>query len=428
MASSARDGLAWDENSIFSRPIWTREPDLEAIELVCRKSLPVNDQETCQASFYTQGAFNKIYLVQTSQQQFLIRITLPVCPHTKTRGEVTTLRFLRRKTTIPVPEVIAFDDSADNEIGFEWILMELMPGVSAYKKWRTMTPFQKVAFVQRIAEFQAQILQHTFSGIGTLTTKEDKSHQEERPGEMVFPAFFMGEHYNWEIPHGPFRSSYDWLFSYLQAVVKEHETALAKAEDEDEKEDAILAISVGQRLMQLLPKIFPPLQAPPERSVIRHDDLSLTNILVDDQGTITALIDWESVSAMPLWTATQLPRFLREGSREEEPKRDIYADASPGGADAASDEAYELDNEGKNELYWIHLIEYEMTQLKKVYTASMSQLRPGWNLENEYNTLKDDFFDAIAWCEGGIYLKIIVRWIDAVEKGQFPRLSDFLKA
>ena len=132
---------------------------------------------------------------------------------------MATLRFLHRKTTIPVPEVIAFDDSADNEIGFEWILMELMPDVSAYKKWRTMSPFQKVAFVQRIAEFQAQILQHTFSGIGTLTIEEGRSHQEERPGEMVFPAFFMGEHYDWDISRGPFRSSHDLLFSYPQAVV-----------------------------------------------------------------------------------------------------------------------------------------------------------------------------------------------------------------
>jgi hypothetical protein len=56
-----------------------------------------------------------------------MRVTLPVSPHHKTRGEVATLRWVREHTNIPVPKVIAFDDNSDDSIGFEWILVELMP-------------------------------------------------------------------------------------------------------------------------------------------------------------------------------------------------------------------------------------------------------------------------------------------------------------
>jgi hypothetical protein len=37
-------------------------------------------------------------------------VSLPVDPGAKTRGEVATLQLVRRKTDVPVPRVIAFDD------------------------------------------------------------------------------------------------------------------------------------------------------------------------------------------------------------------------------------------------------------------------------------------------------------------------------
>ncbi|RFU73334.1 altered inheritance of mitochondria 9, mitochondrial [Trichoderma arundinaceum] len=119
MPSVARDGLAWDDGGLDLTPVWTREPTLEAIAKVCREKLRIENVGLCEVSFYAQGAFNKLYLARTSQRQLLMRVSLPVYPRNKTRGEVTTLRFLRRETDVPVPEVVAFDDSADNEIGFE---------------------------------------------------------------------------------------------------------------------------------------------------------------------------------------------------------------------------------------------------------------------------------------------------------------------
>jgi hypothetical protein len=68
--------------------------------------------------------------------------------------------------------------------------MELMPGVSVYKKWRTLTTTQKVALVQRVVELQAQIFRHTFSSIGTLTVGDEQSCQKEQPGEMISGFLF----------------------------------------------------------------------------------------------------------------------------------------------------------------------------------------------------------------------------------------------
>ncbi|KAK6452980.1 hypothetical protein FP744_10009231 [Trichoderma asperellum] len=392
VSSNARDGLAWDDKGIDLKPVWTREPSLDAI--------------------------TKIYLVRTSQQQFIIRVSPPVCPRTKTRGEITTLRLLRRVTTVPVPEVVAFDDSADNEIGFEWILMEHMPGFSAYNQWRTLTMSQKVALVRQVAEFQAQIFRHEFSEIGTLILGKGESSQEERPGEVISNMFFWDSHFDYDITRGPFRSSHDWLAAYLEFIVQDQLAALGEAEDEEDEEDIKFALVLARRLINLLPKIFPSAERLSESTVIWHDDFSLSNILVDDEGKIEAIIDWECVSAMPQWSATQMPRFL-EPTRENEPKRQDYADEAP-----EDNEDTNLDNEGKNQLYWIHLMEYEQTQLRKVYHERMCQLQPGWDATAKESILKEDFFDAVNVIRDGFFLKRSAQWIDAVERGEFPRLMD----
>jgi hypothetical protein len=58
-----------------------------------------------------------------------MRVTIPVDPYFKTASKVATLKFLSQHTSIPVPSVIAYDTSPENQLGFEWTLMTRLPGV-----------------------------------------------------------------------------------------------------------------------------------------------------------------------------------------------------------------------------------------------------------------------------------------------------------
>ncbi|KAH6854490.1 phosphotransferase enzyme family-domain-containing protein [Chaetomium sp. MPI-CAGE-AT-0009] len=431
MQHHQRDGLEWDDGGFDLRPRWARQPQLDKIAQVCRRVLGLSTEDRCLVTFHAEGAFNKVYLVESPRGTSLLRVSLPVDPKHKTRGEVTTLRWIRRMTHAPVPKVIAFDDSQDNEVGFEWILMELMPGVSAYKRWRRMSMAEKTWLVEQVAEFQSQLFRHCledarFQSIGTLSPGNPESEHtpsgDPKPGRIVSRMFFMGDHFNYDVPRGPFRSSHDWLSAYLSIIRKEQAKVLAEEEDGDDREDAEDCLRIATKLTELLPKIFPPLQNPAEQTVVWHDDLSLSNILVDDDDKVTGLIDWECVSCKPLWMAAEMPEFLLGPTREEEPNRDGYGDASDDveGSDG-------LDDEGKNMLYWIHLMEYEQTQLRKVYADKMKQLWPRWETEVTYGALKLDFFGAVSRCASGWYLKRTEQWIDAVEGGAFPRLMDVLE-
>lgn len=246
MRSDGQDGLEWERGLWSTVPHWTRQPSIPAIENVCCQQLQIPPGDFCIASFHASGAFNKVYRVECMSQSFIMRVTLPVYPYHKTHGEVTTLDWLYHNTTFPVPKVIAFADSRSNEIGFEGILMEFMPGCQARQKWRTMTMEQKVAFTERIAEIQAELFRggknnHQFRNIGTLNMTNRKNSEGRTipiPGQRVFSTLFLDNRLKYDISRGPFNSSYAWLESEIEVAMQAKMAILEETEDEGDKEDA----------------------------------------------------------------------------------------------------------------------------------------------------------------------------------------------
>lgn len=81
-----------------------------------------------------------------------------------------------------------------------------------------------------------------------------------------------------------------------------------------------------------------------------------------------------------------------------------------------------LDNEGKTKLYWIHLMEYEVTRLQGVYDARLKQIWPECPAEDSLVTL--DFLEAMLHCSAGFFLKQVGAWVDGIERGEFIRWTE----
>jgi len=124
-------------------------------------------------------------------------------------SEVATLRYLRRQTSIPVPEVYYEDLDPDNDVGASFVLMEKMPGRHLYKIWDDMSLEQKKSALSQVAGVVVQLASLRFDRIGCLS--------EDGVGPLVSPCF--------EDPVGPFEST----LQYLQAFVATN-SAIAGAE------------------------------------------------------------------------------------------------------------------------------------------------------------------------------------------------------
>lgn len=435
-----QDGLEWVAETFGLEPRWKSEPNISKIELIARKHLKLEGDSFCLLTFYAQGAFNKLYKVETDKECFLFRVTLPVDPHNKTNSEVATINFVREATDIPVPQILAFDDSSDNELGYEWILMDMLPGTTLRNKWRKLPKESKQCLVKQIAQYQVQLFGYKFSTLGNIfvtpetrlvakrllpsTRSTDIRESLQGPqillpalGQMVSLIFFWGDHVTQNVPKGPFTNSKDWILSRLTLILTDQERILKTSEDDDEIEDAKDAKDLAERLLKLLPDIFPADGSPAEQSVIFHNDLSMQNILVDNDGNITGIVDWECVSALPLWRSCDFPGFIKGRYRDEKPERDQYSPDDAGEHAVETGEDY-LDNEGVDSLYWEHLLEYELTILRDIFLKEMCNTAPEWMEELRKGTEKADFDLAVQNCDSGWSTKQIITWLDARERGE----------
>lgn len=129
--------LQWHTTFAGSSPVWPSEPAIPTIASIALAALSaqhtqVGDLPSITVNFFAQGSFNKNYEIVVSNQKdkFLFRVTLPVDPFFKSESEVATLAFLRQKTSIPVPEVVAWSSTSDNALSYEWTLLKKVEGES----------------------------------------------------------------------------------------------------------------------------------------------------------------------------------------------------------------------------------------------------------------------------------------------------------
>ncbi|KAL9130769.1 MAG: hypothetical protein Q9217_001117 [Psora testacea] len=395
-------GLEWVQTTFGLEPHWTTDPEVSNIEAVIKTTLKTpSDFEVV---FIGQGAFNKLYKVQVGNKSLMMRISLPVDPQSKTESEVATLHFMLENNIIPVPKVQAYNSSSSGPIGFEWILMDFMPGMPLQKRWKCISWAAKVAIVEQLAVYSASMYRRQFRAIGNIYPDPKRpDHSTLEVKKIVSMHFFWGDHISQAVSRGPFHSSQDWIAARLSFNEADGEKILRYSGDEDEREDAENTVMIVKRLRNHLSEFFPAKGI--EKTMLFHDDLSQQNILVANDGRLTAVVDWECVSALPLWKACQYPAFLEGSHRNERPIQDAYGKEENGEA---------------NDLFWEHLLEYELTLLRTAFLEKMYKLEYGWIDVFRSSQKQRDFDLAAQNCDNPFCLRIINSWLDDVEKKNEP--------
>ena len=220
--------------------------------------------------------------------------------------------------------------------------------------------------------------------------------------------FFWDEHYTNNVPRGPLGNSTDRLTSSLSIERIDCERKLQQSADGDEIEEAERSLSIIKRLLKAMDIIFRK-EDLKEPTALFHNNLSAQNVLVDEDGALTGIVHWECTTVVPLWKAAQLPALLTNRQREAEPVRDLYAD--------------DIEENGTESLYYIHLREYEITQLHNVFLEEMKRLSPEWTdiFHSSDGRLRADFELALEECDPeSIGRRAVERWLDGFEKDGKP--------
>lgn len=221
----------------------------------------------------------------------------------KTESELATIEYVRRSTTIPVPEIYFVNHNENHVVGTAFVIMERMAGEQLRFIWHDLSLEHKLGLVSQVADIVGQLADQKFDRIGSLKadgTLGPLIHQNDDTQPM-------GEQ--------PFTSTIDWFFAFL------------KDDDLDRAETARkLYPEIREELRSFFEKNAdnPNLHAP---YGLLHVDFQYQNMLVihEDKTVppkISAIIDWDWSHTAPLETIWEYPVFITDVDfREEE-----YAD------------------------------------------------------------------------------------------------------
>jgi len=388
-----QESTTWVQ-SVFggSTLVWIIDPNMQRIASMVREALGLapldNAVETPQLgserqhqtqfyedtnlsiSFLAQGAFNKLYSIiiktsiasslpssasdstesnetrpSSSLPSYILRVTLPVDPVYKTLSEVATIKYIHQHTSILVPQILAYNPRASSkDIGFEWMLMEYMPGRQFREVWHDLCWSEKEKMVDVLAKWYLEMFCLRGTKIGSLYDLDDmRQHlifheiggwlvDEEPPGRHVIDrvvsmGFFGDPKLQVEgISKGPYGTPREWLLARLHMVIQKTIKRLSGSSgdsgidelDEGDREDLESLQEVAELLLGNLDHFFPEEESTQSAGAaitsgyaLTHDDISLQNLLVcPNSGTLTALIDWECVSFVPLFKAASFPHVL----------------------------------------------------------------------------------------------------------------------
>lgn len=262
-------------------------------------------------------------------------------------------------TSIPVPNVIAYDSSSENPLGFEWMLHEKTGGVPLSDVWEEMDFDSKVRLTLEISNLLQQ--QHdlelskigkvyfavvatqvnnrietssnadTFGGRGANggTLKVDRGIGADFViDRIVSPWFFRDKPVLLPADRGPFSSLHDLMMANAQIRIERVSNLspspsyeIYSETDEELAKDQHEVLKTCQNLKALIPKIFPsPPNGRKEINVLYHLDLSNRNIIVHPTSyRINGIVNWESVGVRPVWQACEYPHFLKGNNTGEPP-------------------------------------------------------------------------------------------------------------
>jgi len=387
------------------------DPDISIIESLSRHHLQIPAEHHLNVTFFAEGAFNKLYTIATSdgdsvesQLPYVFRVTLPVEPFYKTASEVATLSYIREYTSVPIPRIVAHSSTTDNELGFEWILMEKIPGVSLKSIWREMDMESKERETRMIAGYVKQLHEQcSFDMIGNLYFSEDlldrTVHTESTMDDKfvigpIVTAFMFAGGRKLRLPRnlGPYPDDAEYMGALTYAEVEDMkylqspDTRAHDDFDEDVAKEAPEILEALRELQEIWRALFPSRpRVPPRQFALTHHDLSPSNILVDPTThKITGIVDWECTGTRPGWEE-RYPVFLEGREIGEEPEP-----LSPGDEDVVRVE------------YWE---DWEKTALRRPWDEELGDVGYG---DDDVDKMRLEWRRQLDWLE--VYVEKVMRW------------------
>ena len=266
--------------------------------------------------------YHSIYFItlptneKQSHTDLVLRVSGHHLPRIKTTNEVGIMSWVSKNTTIPIPEVIAYDASIDNPIAHEYTVLSRAEGETLSDVYSSLNEEQIRGILDQLIDILSQLHAHKWDAIGGLTINAQ--------GEIVL-APLVDETF-WQVPDlklwpetesvaslniaGPHPNYVDYVCAQICHCIRlisiHDKIAFMRAD-----------IPRLEAFVATLPKHAADLNNAKLR--LAHKDLHWANVLYDTTSSrITAVLDWEFSAVVPIQLWNPRRAFLWTGQAGEE--------------------------------------------------------------------------------------------------------------
>jgi hypothetical protein len=213
-------------------------------------------------------------------------------------SEALTMKLIRRRTSVPLPEVFDFCASLNNPLHCPYIWLSFISGISLYDLWYDKPPAisedehhrRRIRALEDIAIAMVQLDQFSFPlggrilfndngkpiGIGPAREADLKAMSDRRMEDIpdYMPVY---------VERGPFKTAREFYSRFIRG------------------DDSLSPFLLGQkRLLTVFIDCIVDFFRHDEKSfVLVHPDFGLQNCIVSPGGELLGIIDWDGVAAWP---------------------------------------------------------------------------------------------------------------------------------
>lgn len=209
-------------------------------------------------------------------------------------------RYIRRRTTIPTPQIYAYGKDSTLVEGFvtPFILMDFLHGQQLHTRtfFHATEPQRKNLYIDLI-DILAQLRQLEFPAAGSLMP--DPNNLDDERGPVIGPFLSMTINEFERQRREPLSAG---ILTTVKSFIDLHcqilsETFQLPAQELERKQAKRELFALDSILKEIPNRIK--LQEPNHSFVLAHPDLRCGNIIVNDDFHILGIIDWEFTSTVP---------------------------------------------------------------------------------------------------------------------------------
>ena len=292
--AGSNDEDEWDEDEF--PPL---ELNHEALLHIASLYVPGNHGKCKALTPLTRGTFHEILVLEFEDGWSCIgRFTRNRSEHLcVTESEFATVNYVRKHTSIPVPETYFVNFDPTHAVGAPFVLMERMEGKHLYYIWDELTLDHKLAVMTQIADVLVQLAHLIFEKIGSLNLSgevgplQNATIPQDEPGR------------------GPYSTTNEWTLSFVDEENRRSAEAMEFYPYIREKVTEFLEEETDNSVLHAPYRLF-------------HGDFDAQNMLFItsefEPPKLSGIIDWDYSHTTPLYYLLEYPIFIRDNDDKSE--------------------------------------------------------------------------------------------------------------